>query len=180
MKLLRLAHLRADEALVVAEVEIGFRAVFGHEHFAVLERAHRAGVDVDVGIELEHGDFEAARFEDRGERSGGNALAKGGHYAAGDENIFGHRWMLAGKTDYTVRPPREAPSAANAPPAISRSRPASARSARKHPSAARAPSRSAFPSGTDGCPRSIRSARPPHAPSPRARPGESPSNACPR
>ena len=86
-----LAHLRADEALVVAEVEVGFRAVFRHEHFAVLERAHRAGVDVDVGIELEEGDFEAARFEDRGEGSGGNTLAEGRHYAAGDEYIFGHR-----------------------------------------------------------------------------------------
>ncbi|WP_422651387.1 hypothetical protein, partial [Burkholderia cenocepacia] len=42
--------------------------------------------------------------EDRGEGSGGNTLAKGRNYAAGDENIFGHRWMLAGKTDYTVKP----------------------------------------------------------------------------
>ncbi|WP_240201912.1 hypothetical protein, partial [Burkholderia sp. LMG 13014] len=70
----------------------------------MLERAHRAGVDVDVGIEFEEGDFQTARFEDRGEGSGGNTLAKGRNYAAGDENIFGHRWMLAGKTDYTVKP----------------------------------------------------------------------------
>jgi hypothetical protein len=86
-----LAHLRADEALVVAEVEVGLRTVFRHEHFAVLERAHRAGVDVDVGIELEEGDFQTARFEDRGEGGGGDALAEGRNYAAGDENIFGHR-----------------------------------------------------------------------------------------
>ena len=75
----------------MAEIEVGFRAVFRHEHFAVLKRAHRAGVDVDVGIELEEGDFEAARFEDRGEGSGGNTFAKGRNYAAGDEYIFGHR-----------------------------------------------------------------------------------------
>ncbi len=98
-----LAHLRADEALIVAEVEVGLRSVFRHEHFAVLKRAHRAGVDIDVGIELEEGDFKTARFEDRGEGSGGNTLAEGRYYAAGDENIFGHRWMLAGKTDYTVK-----------------------------------------------------------------------------
>jgi hypothetical protein len=40
------------EALVVAEVEVGLRTVFGDEHLAVLERAHRARVDVDVGVEL--------------------------------------------------------------------------------------------------------------------------------
>jgi hypothetical protein len=34
------------------------------------------GIHVDVGIELEHGDFEAARFEDRGERSGRDPLPR--------------------------------------------------------------------------------------------------------
>ncbi len=103
----------------MAEVEIGLGAVFGHEYFAVLKRAHRAGVDVDVGIELEEGDFEAARFEDRGEGSGGDTFAKGGHHAAGDENIFGHRWVLAGKTDYTVKAPSHPAPASDAPYALS-------------------------------------------------------------
>ena len=48
------------EALVVAEVEIGLGAVLGDEHLAVLERAHRPRVDVDVGIELLQLDAEAA------------------------------------------------------------------------------------------------------------------------
>jgi len=54
-----------DEALVVAQVEVGFGAIVGHEHLAMLQRRHGAGVDVEVGIELDQGDFEAARFEDR-------------------------------------------------------------------------------------------------------------------
>jgi len=58
-----LRHVDVDEALVMAEIEIGFRAVFGDVHFAVLIRTHRAGIDVEVRIEFEHGDFEAARFE---------------------------------------------------------------------------------------------------------------------
>jgi hypothetical protein len=62
-----LAHARGDEALVVAQVEVGFGAVVGDEHLAVLERRHRARIDVDVRIELDESDFEAARFEDRGE-----------------------------------------------------------------------------------------------------------------
>ena len=37
-----LAHARRQEALVVAEVEVGLGAVVGDEHLAVLERAHRA------------------------------------------------------------------------------------------------------------------------------------------
>ena len=41
-----------DEPLVVAEVEVGLGAVLGDEHLAVLERAHRARVDVEVRVEL--------------------------------------------------------------------------------------------------------------------------------
>ena len=41
-----------DEALVVSEVEVGLAAVVGDEHLAVLERIHRARIDVDVRIEL--------------------------------------------------------------------------------------------------------------------------------
>jgi hypothetical protein len=85
-----LAHLGAGEALVVAEVEVGLGAVLGDEDLAVLERAHRAGIDVDVGVELEVGDLDAARFEDRPEGCGGDALAQTGHDTAGDENVFGH------------------------------------------------------------------------------------------
>jgi hypothetical protein len=49
----------------VAQVQIGLGSVIGHEHFAVLEGRHGARVHVDVGIELDEGDFETARFEDR-------------------------------------------------------------------------------------------------------------------
>ena len=43
------------------------------------------GIDVDVGVELDHGDLEAACLEDRAERGGGDALAQRGHDATGDE-----------------------------------------------------------------------------------------------
>ena len=45
-----------EEALVVADVEVGLRPVLGDEHLAVLERVHRAGVDVEVGVQLLHRD----------------------------------------------------------------------------------------------------------------------------
>jgi hypothetical protein len=85
-----LAHLGADEALVMAEVEIGLRAVFGDEDLAVLERRHGARIDVDVRIELEERDLEAARLEDGREGGGRDALTKRGHHATGDEYEFGH------------------------------------------------------------------------------------------
>lgn len=96
-EVVRLAHLGRDETLVVTKIEVGFSAVLRHEHLAVLERAHRARVDVDVGIEFEEGDFEAARLKNGRERGGGDALAERGHNATGDEYELGHKPGLPGK-----------------------------------------------------------------------------------
>ncbi len=74
----------------MTQIEIGLGTVFSHEHFTVLKRAHRTGIDVQIRIQLHHRDREAARFEDCGKRSGGDAFAKGGHDAAGDKDIFSH------------------------------------------------------------------------------------------
>ena len=84
------AHLRALEALVVAQVQVGFRPVLGHEHLAVLERAHRPGIDVDVRVQLDVGDADAARFEDRSEGGGSDAFPQRGNYTACYEDILGH------------------------------------------------------------------------------------------
>ena len=59
-----LGELGVREALVVAEVEIGLGAVVGDEDFAVLVRAHRARVDVEVGVALHDDDAQTARFEE--------------------------------------------------------------------------------------------------------------------
>ena len=45
------------------DVEVGLGAVLGDEHLTVLERVHGAGVDVEVGVELLHGDRQAPRGE---------------------------------------------------------------------------------------------------------------------
>ena len=50
------------EALVVAEVEIGLRAIVGDENFAVLERAHGARIDVQIRIELLQRDLAVRGF----------------------------------------------------------------------------------------------------------------------
>ena len=77
------------EALVVAEVEVGLGAVLGDEDLAVLERAHRPRVDVDVGVELLELDPEAAADEEAADRGCGDALAERGDHATGDEDEAG-------------------------------------------------------------------------------------------
>ena len=89
-----------DEPLVVAEVEVGLAAVVGDEHLAVLERVHRARVDVDVRVELLHRDPQAAGLQQPPERRGGDALAEGRGHAPRDEDVLGHRKLpVCGSVD---------------------------------------------------------------------------------
>ena len=149
---------------ITNEIQVGLGAVFGHEDLAVLERAHRPGIDVDVGVELEEGDLQAARLEQRGHGRGGDALSEGGHHPTGDEDEFGHdgqpvkgkytfaavaRRCVRHRQRFISRRPRQAPRARAAAPAPrrppprrrepsgSRRRPARARawSAARHPRA---------------------------------------------
>jgi hypothetical protein len=64
----------------------------------MLERRHGAGIDIDIGIELEMGDLDAARFENRAQAGGGDALAQAGHDTARDENVFSHENAGAGNS----------------------------------------------------------------------------------
>ena len=52
-----------DETLVMAQVQIRFRAVIGYENFSVLVRAHRARVNVDVWIEFLDCDVQSSVFQ---------------------------------------------------------------------------------------------------------------------
>ncbi len=85
-----LARRTAGEALVVAEVEIGLRAVVGDEDLAVLIRAHRARIDVEIGVELAQPDRVAARLQERAEGRRRQTLAERGNHAAGDEDVPRH------------------------------------------------------------------------------------------
>src|SRR5208282_5021965 len=82
------------ETFVMAEVEIRLRAVVQHVNFAVLVGVHGAGIDVEVGIKLLQGDFEAAIFEQGAEGGGGQAFAQRTHHAASDKNVF-HDYFFA-------------------------------------------------------------------------------------
>ena len=77
-----------DEALVVADVEVGLGAVLGDEDLAVLERAHRPGVDVQVRIELLQLHPQTARLEQPAERRGDDSLAQSRDDAPGHKDVL--------------------------------------------------------------------------------------------
>ena len=70
------AHARLDEALVMPQVKIGFRPIFGDKNLTVLEGTHGAGIDVDVGIKLEQSDAKATRFEQGRHRGSCDSFAQ--------------------------------------------------------------------------------------------------------
>src|SRR6516165_4441432 len=80
----------ADIALVMAKIEIGLGAVIGNEHLAVLVGAHRAGVDIQIGVELAQPDPKPARLQQRAERRRRQTLAERGNHAAGDKDKPSH------------------------------------------------------------------------------------------
>ena len=66
----------AGEALVVAEVEVGLGAVVGHKDFAVLVGRHRPWIDIQIGVELLHGDTEPTGDEKVAEAGSREAFAE--------------------------------------------------------------------------------------------------------
>ena len=69
-----LAEVNVDEAFIVTEVEVRFRAIVGDEDFAVLVRAHRARVDIDIGVKLLDRDLVAAVLQQTAQRCCCNAF----------------------------------------------------------------------------------------------------------
>ena len=86
----RLLRRHAGKALVVAEVEVRLRPVVRHEHLTVLVRAHGAGVDVEIGVQLAQPDRVAAGLEKRSQGRRCQPLSGRGDHAAGDEDVPRH------------------------------------------------------------------------------------------
>ena len=84
------AQIDIDETFIMTQVEVSFRPIIGDEDFAVLVRAHRAGVDVDVRIELLNGDLISSALQQTAQRSSRNPFAQRRNHAARHKNILGH------------------------------------------------------------------------------------------
>src|SRR5690349_12192610 len=70
------------------QIEVGLGAIIGDEDFAMLERRHGTGVDVQVRIELHQVDTQAAAFEKTPNRSCGQSLAQRRNHTTGDEDVL--------------------------------------------------------------------------------------------
>src|SRR5262245_31767186 len=71
-----------SEAFVVAEIEIGLGAIVQYIDFAVLIRAHSAGIDIKVGVKLLQCNLESAILQQGAEGGSGQTLAQGTHHTA--------------------------------------------------------------------------------------------------
>src|SRR5262249_13725356 len=76
------------EPLVVAQIEVRLRPIVGDVHLAVLVRAHRARIDIDVRVELLHRDAVAVSLEQTADRCRRESFAERRHDAARDEDVF--------------------------------------------------------------------------------------------
>ncbi len=83
------AHARGGEPLVMPQVQVRLGSVVGDEDLSVLERAHGARIDVDVGIQFLVRDPESPRFQERRDGRRGQPFSQGGKHPARDEDEFG-------------------------------------------------------------------------------------------
>ena len=72
------------------EIKVGLTAVIGNEDLAVLKRIHRAGIEVDVRVELAHRHPQPARLQQPAERRGSETLAERTRNTAGYEYELRH------------------------------------------------------------------------------------------
>ena len=83
-------HGRGNKPFVMPQIQIGLSAIMGDKYFAMLERTHGARIDVDIGIELEHRDFQAPRLKNGGQGSRGDAFAQRRNNTTRDEDVARH------------------------------------------------------------------------------------------
>ena len=81
-------QFRAGESLVMAEIQIRFRAVVEHVNLPMLIGTHRARINVEIRIELLQGHLEPPVLKESAQRRGREPFAERTHHAAGDKNVF--------------------------------------------------------------------------------------------
>ena len=80
------------ETLIVAQVKVGFGAVIGDEDFAMLKRAHRSGINVQVRVQFQKRDLQSPRLKQTPNRGGGKTFTKRTDYTSGNKDVLGtHR-----------------------------------------------------------------------------------------
>ena len=73
---------------VVAQVQIGLRAVVGDKYFSVLDGIHGSRVHVQIGVQLLQRHPQAPLLEQAAQGGGGDAFPQPGNHAPGDKDVF--------------------------------------------------------------------------------------------
>ena len=61
------AEVLVQDALIGAQIHVGFKTVFKHKHFAVAIGVQRAAIDIQVALHLDGGDSESFVLKKLGE-----------------------------------------------------------------------------------------------------------------
>ena len=58
-KVVALGHASADKPLIMTQVKVSLSTIISNKYFTVLDRAHGAGIDVNIRIQFQHSYFKA-------------------------------------------------------------------------------------------------------------------------
>ena len=90
-----LVKVLIDETFIMSQIKVRFRPIVRDEDFTMLDWRHGSRIDVEIRIELLHGDLVSSRLEKTAEGCRGDAFAQSGNDAARNENILLHlRFLL--------------------------------------------------------------------------------------
>ena len=83
-----LGQVDINKPFVMAQVQVRFRAVIRHEHFAVLIRAHGSRIDIDIRIEFLYRNLIAPALQQTSQRSCRNSFSERRNHAACYKNVL--------------------------------------------------------------------------------------------
>ena len=83
-----LGQVDINKPFVMAQVQVRFRAVIRHEHFAVLIRAHGSRIDIDIRIEFLYRNLIAPALQQTPQRSCRNPFTQRRNHAACYKNVL--------------------------------------------------------------------------------------------
>ena len=79
------------ETLIVTQVQISFASIVKNVYLAMLIRAHRSRINVDVWVEFLHSDRETATLQQHANRRACQTFSKGTYDSACNKNMFCHK-----------------------------------------------------------------------------------------
>jgi len=82
------AQRGGGESRVVTQIQISLGSVVGDVDLTVLIRTHGARINVYIGIDLDHSDFEAVVLKKTADGGSGDTLSEARTHASGNEDIL--------------------------------------------------------------------------------------------